>query len=179
MMMTLSHKESNMNRFWYGNLKSLDQPNIRDHLLAFHKKWYSSNIMKLVISSKSSLDELEKLAVEKFTPIVNKKVVLPDLGLPITPYTSENLGKLIKIIPVADTDSITIMWNLPNCHLHHHLTQPLNYFTTIFGSEQTNSVFSHLKKEGLIMSLSSYSEGEFNGVYSTFYVYAKLTKKGL
>jgi secreted Zn-dependent insulinase-like peptidase len=59
MMMTLAHKESNMNRFWYGNLKSLDQPTIREDLLAFHTKWYSSNIMKLVISSKSSLDQLE------------------------------------------------------------------------------------------------------------------------
>ena len=29
------------------------------------------------------------------------------------------------------------------------------------------------------MSLNAYSDGEFNGVYSTLYVDAKLTKKGL
>jgi secreted Zn-dependent insulinase-like peptidase len=68
---------------------------------------------------------------------------------------------------------------LPNCHTHHHKTQPLSYFTSIFGSEQNNSVFSHLKQEGLIMSLNADSDGEFNGVYSTLYVDAKLTKKGL
>jgi insulysin len=116
MMMKNSHLESNLNRFWYGNLESLDRPNIREELLAFHTKWYSANIMKLVISSKSSLDELQKWAVEKFTPIVNKKVELPNLGQPILPYTSENLGQLIKFPPVADKDSLSIAWFLPNCH---------------------------------------------------------------
>jgi len=170
MMMTLAHSESNMNRFWYGNLKSLDVPNIREKLLAFHTKWYSSNIMKLVVSSKASLDQLEKWAVSKFSPILNKRVKLPDLGQPIAPYTPDNLGQLIKFVPVTDKDKLTIVWQLPNCHLHHHKTQPLSYFTDIFGSEQSSSMFSYLKKEGLIMSMFSYSEGELNGVYSTLYV---------
>ena len=41
----ISNKESNYNRFDCGNKKSLDQPGMRDSLLEFHKKWYSSNIM--------------------------------------------------------------------------------------------------------------------------------------
>ena len=56
LLQTLSHKESNLHRFGCGNLESLKVPHIRDELLKFHKKWYSANIMKLVVSSKHSIE---------------------------------------------------------------------------------------------------------------------------
>jgi insulysin len=80
---------------------------MHESLLAFHKKWYSANIMTLTVKSKHEIEVLEKWVTEKFSPVVNKDVVLPNLGDP-TPYPTENLGKLIKFVPVQDTDQITI-----------------------------------------------------------------------
>jgi secreted Zn-dependent insulinase-like peptidase len=57
--------------------------------------------MNLTVSSRHDLDMLEDWVVNKFSPIENKGVVLPDLGLP-TPYPMENLGKLVKFVPVKD-----------------------------------------------------------------------------
>ena len=74
LIQTVSHKESNLNRFGCGNLQTLKQEGIRESLLAFHKKWYSSNIMKLCLSGRHSLDQLEKWANEMFTPIINMSV---------------------------------------------------------------------------------------------------------
>ena len=85
---------------------------MRESLLEFHKKWYSSNIMNLTVSGKHDLSMLEDWVVEKFSPIQNKEVVLPDLGVP-NPYPNENLGKLVKFVPVKDRDQITIFWILP------------------------------------------------------------------
>jgi insulysin len=51
LLQTLSHKDSKLHRFICGNLETLQQKGIREALLAFHKEWYSSNIMKLCISS--------------------------------------------------------------------------------------------------------------------------------
>ena len=51
----LSNPESSLNRFICGNAKTLNQPGIRESLLDFHKKYYSSNIMTLALSGKHEL----------------------------------------------------------------------------------------------------------------------------
>jgi len=45
----LADPDSEFNTFSTGNLDTLNKPNIRDHLLSFYYKYYSSNIMKLCI----------------------------------------------------------------------------------------------------------------------------------
>ena len=52
----LSHPESAMHRFLCGSIDTLNKDGIRDNLLNFHKKYYSSNIMHLVITGKHSIE---------------------------------------------------------------------------------------------------------------------------
>lgn len=85
---------------------------MHESLLEFHKKWYSSNIMTLTVKSKHDIDSLEKWVTEKFSPVVNKDVEVPNLADP-HPYPTENLGKLVKFVPVQDTDQLTFYWTLP------------------------------------------------------------------
>lgn len=87
----LSNPESALNRFNCGNLKSLSQPGMRQSLLDFHKKWYSSNIMTLSVYSRHEIEILEKWVTDKFSAVENKEVVVPDLGSP-APFPKENLG---------------------------------------------------------------------------------------
>lgn len=51
-----TNPKSLLNRFNCGNLETLNAPGIREELLSFHKKWYSANLMSLVLTSKHSLD---------------------------------------------------------------------------------------------------------------------------
>jgi insulysin len=67
-------KGSILNRFSTGGLETLKIPTIREDLLKFHDQHYSSNIMNLVMVGRHSLEDLEKLAVENFTEIVDKSV---------------------------------------------------------------------------------------------------------
>jgi insulysin len=48
---SLANKESCYNKFMCGNKESLDKEGIREILLEYHKKWYSSNIMCVTMSS--------------------------------------------------------------------------------------------------------------------------------
>jgi insulysin len=64
---------------------------MRESLLDFHKKWYSSNIMTLTVYSRHEIDKLEKWVTDKFSAVENKEVVVPDLGSP-APFPKENLG---------------------------------------------------------------------------------------
>jgi insulysin len=88
----LSNKQSKLHRFATGSLETLKQDGIREALLDFHKTWYSSNIMTLVLTSNSTIAESEKLVNELFTTIENKNVVIPPLSGPVMPFNCDNLG---------------------------------------------------------------------------------------
>ena len=72
LMQRISNQDGLLNRFNCGNLKSLSQPGMRESLLAFHKKWYSSNIMTLTVSSRHSIEDLENWVKSKFSSVENK-----------------------------------------------------------------------------------------------------------
>jgi len=68
-------------KFGVGSLKSLgEKPGARDDLLKYHEKYYSANIMKLVLLSNHPLKDMEKWANEKFSSIPNKnyQTVIPE-----------------------------------------------------------------------------------------------------
>jgi len=94
LLQTLAKCESTLHRFICGNLESLNQEGIRAQLLNFHKTWYSANIMKLTVSGKHSLEQLEKWAISLFSSVQNRDVVVPYLGNPELPFSQENLGTI-------------------------------------------------------------------------------------
>ena len=63
-----------MNRFVIGNTSTLSIPNIREKLIDFYQKNYSSNIMQLAILSPQPIEELIKLVEKYFSGIENKNV---------------------------------------------------------------------------------------------------------
>lgn len=68
--------------------------------------------MRLVISGKHEISELEKLATELFSPIINIDVELPNLGAP-APYDEKKLSHVYKFVPIKDKDIISLYWFLP------------------------------------------------------------------
>lgn len=102
---------------------------VRDELLKFHKDWYSANIMSLaiigkgiplilyynfkrlciqfiLIFDKDSLDDLEKMVLEKFSEIENKNVERP--RWPREPYADDQYGQKVVIVPIKDVRSLII-----------------------------------------------------------------------
>jgi insulysin len=88
---SLSNPKHPFSRFGTGNLKTLKENpakqglNVRDELIKFYDKYYSANIMKLVLLGKESLDQLTQWAVEKFSAVKNKGIPVPTFeGHPLT-----------------------------------------------------------------------------------------------
>jgi len=72
--------------------------------------------MKLTVTSKHSLEDLEKWVLDYFQPVINKKIVLPKYDqIGSTPFTHANLGKIQKYKPIMDHNMLTMIWILPNC----------------------------------------------------------------
>lgn len=173
----LAHKDSQLNRFHCGNLESLKKDGVRESLLEFHRKWYSSNIMNLVLYGKHSLEKLEEWAVTKFSGIENKNVVVPDLSLPKIPFDEENMGQIARFQPIKDKDQIELYWTMPYLRKHYK-AGPLSYFSHLIGHEGENSLLSYLKQEDYAMELCAGGDHELDCL-SDFCVTITLTKKGL
>ena len=67
-----------VNRFLIGNLETLKKPNIIEELNKYYKENYSSNRMNLVLVGNQSIDDLKKLANDKFKDVGNKDLVSKD-----------------------------------------------------------------------------------------------------
>jgi insulysin len=65
----------------------------------FYDKHYSSNLMSLVLVGKESLDELQKLAIEHFTDIPNKKLPANNFSKEEVFNKEYSFGRICKIIP--------------------------------------------------------------------------------
>jgi len=163
------------NKFSTGNKATLDLPNIRDDLLNFYHKFYSSNLMKLVIYGKEDLDTLEKWAKEFFSDVKNNNVTLGEFTE--MPYTEENLKDFWRICPVDDKDTLEIVWILKSLHPHYK-NNPASYISHLVGHEGENSLLSYLIDEGLALGVTS-SHGNDLKLFTKFTISITLTKKGL
>ena len=86
--------------------------NVRDELLKFHSKYYSSNMMTLCVSGKDSLSTLESTVRKCFSAIPNKAVVDPAVEWwgKTRPYLPQLKATALEIVPVNEIRRISIAW---------------------------------------------------------------------
>lgn len=168
-------KHTSYNRFSTGDLTTLKKPGVRDELIEFHKKYYSPNLMKLVLYGNEGIEEIEKKALEYFAPITNQSV--EPLKYREMPFTGENLAKIYFVKSIKKMDKIEIVWYVENL-TPYFASNPGSYISFLFGHEGKNSLLSYLIDEGLALELSSGSSNEMD-LFSTVHVTIKLTNKGL
>jgi len=163
------------NTFATGNLETLKVENIREELLTFYEKYYSANLMKLVVYGVEPLENLEKWVIEMFSNVKNKDAELPVMKE--LPFDVENMGQFWKIVPSKDEDYLEIVWNIDYlCPLYR--SNPGRYLSHLFGHEGENSLLSLLIDEGLALELSAWNSDEINA-FSQINISIKLTKQGL
>lgn len=183
-----------MNHFNIGNLKSLrDLPlengvDIRKELLEFHEKFYSANVMKLVILGKGiishiqltrdTLDNLEQLVRPLFSPIKNNNREKDFEGCgKIVAYPKDKLPAWYHIVPVADVHELQIVWPIPSLEQNWR-EKPDRYLGHLLGHESNGSLFALLKKRGWAIQLVAGTTYRAADIES-FTVGISLTSEGL
>lgn len=149
----LAHPHSEFNMFSTGSLETLDKPNIREALLSFYKKYYSSNIMRLCVVSNKDPEETIMKYKGLFEEIENKDIEIPKLK--VKPFNAENLKRLIKVVPAKDNDRLQVMFNIDEIMRPHFKKSPSGYLSHLIGHEGKHSLFSLLEDEGYCYSLSA------------------------
>eukprot|EP01121_Diplochlamys_sp_Union-15-3_P012400 TRINITY_DN3708_c0_g1_i4.p1 TRINITY_DN3708_c0_g1~~TRINITY_DN3708_c0_g1_i4.p1 ORF type:complete len:951 (+),score=168.25 TRINITY_DN3708_c0_g1_i4:43-2895(+) len=162
-------------KFGTGSKATLTREDIREQLLSFHSKYYSSNLMKLAVLGQESLDQLERWVKEKFSDIPNKSVTLP--GFNGRPLSEPNLKRKYSVVSIKDLRTLSLIWPFGEQHTLY-TKKPLNYFAHLIGHEGPGSVLSYLKKKGLANSLLAGSSVETSD-FSFFKVSLDLTEEGI
>ncbi|KAG0266792.1 Insulinase (Peptidase M16) [Mortierella polycephala] len=177
----LSSPDHPYSQFGTGNLETLqDAPalegiNVRDELIKFHSKYYSANIMKLVILGREPLDQLADWAIEKFSAVRNIEIQPPANTNP--PWTAKELLKTTYVKPVKDFRSLEIKFPFPDQYPNYTI-HPARYITHAIGHEGSGSILSLLKKMGWANDLSAGTSHGGIG-FEFFKVTVDLTKEGL
>ncbi|PWN53939.1 hypothetical protein IE53DRAFT_76240 [Violaceomyces palustris] len=178
---SLSDPNHPYSHFGTGNAKTLwDDPkgkgmDVRDELLKFHDRYYSANVMKLVVLGRESLDELTKSVVDKFSGVKNKGLSAP--RFPSSPLTPDQLKTQVFFRSVKDIRMLDITFPIPDQGSQFR-AKPVNFLSHYIGHEGQGSILSHLKNKGWSNHLSAGASNGADG-FEFFKITVDLTKEGL
>ncbi|KAI3657780.1 hypothetical protein MP638_000751 [Amoeboaphelidium occidentale] len=151
-------------------------------LKAFYEKYYSANIMKLVVLGREPLDVLESWVVSLFSGIKNKNVQLgPEIPRNIKIFPSERFNKLhLMKSPTKDINRLVFEFEVPDI-CKEWKSKPFNYISHLVGHESEGSILAVLKKLGLAVNVMSSGVSSYEKLkpFDTFSIFVDLTKEGL
>jgi insulysin len=165
-------------QFSVGSLETLadrDGSAVRQELLAFYAKYYSANIMRLVVLGSESLDELQTLVTPMFSQIPNNSFRHKLIKAPA--FAGDSLPMLVSVKPLATLRQLEVSFPIAD-YRDKYRTKPLSYLGNIVGHEGEGSLLSQLKSEGLAESLGAGSALGWRGG-SMFSIGISLTEKGV
>lgn len=190
------NKNHPFSKFFTGNKSTLldetkkQNIDLRQELLKFYEKYYSSNQMYLAVISSQSLPTLKNYVNDAFSKVPNRNVGVPEASwLGVQPFTSDikqsaipSLGYKLEIVPVQDLRSISfafpIIYESKSEFDDILLLKPDDYVGHLLGHEGPGSLLSYLKREGWANGVGSSSDNESSD-FETFVVSVELTNKGL
>ncbi|KAJ2488560.1 metalloprotease [Coemansia sp. RSA 2050] len=145
-------------KFMVGSLETLKQSaqdlglDLHEELLKFYNKYYSSDIMKLVICGNHSLDQLVEWAVSKFSDVKSRgDNVQRDLEHPVS---AEFLGKAVFFETVNDKHTMKISFPVPDTKALYRYN-PFNYISHSINHKGQDSLTAYLKRQGWATSLNA------------------------
>ena len=143
------YKDHPLSNFGTGSNKTLSVKNIDKLVRQFYETFYSSDIMTLFITTKNDCVGIQEYVNELFGQIkcVSDKQLVNNNKILDAP-------KIIKVLPIEDTERIVLNWELPSFKENKHQS-PYILLSHILGHEGENSIHYILTRKGYISMLMS------------------------
>ena len=150
---------------------------LQDELVKFYQQYYSANLMKAVLYSNQSIEQLAKLANQTLGKVENKQLHAPQVTEPF--FRAEDKSVIVNYRPVKSQKMMVLSFDLPESKAaFKHKTG--EYLAYIFNSNTAGTLSDYLIKQGLS---DSGIQAEFSADVSRnrgdFSFYIELTDKGL
>lgn len=172
----LMNPEHPASHFATGSLETLsdnDSSKVRDDLLAFYERYYSANLMTLVVYGPQSLDQLENWAESLFSPIENNQAKID----PYPQHLYNDLPLDVKVQPVKQLLNLSFIFPLDDS-VSDYQKKPTQYIGHLLGHEGEGSLLAWLKQKGWAESLGA-GVGNVMQNNSTLQVNISLSETGL
>jgi insulysin len=144
-------------------------------VIDFHRRFYSAGVMRLVVVSRHSLDELEALVRDKFAAVADTGISPP--AFPPDAVTAAQGGALIRMVPERAGHSIELQWPTVS-EQQHYRAAPTHYVSHLLGHEGEGSAFALLKARGWATGLVAGEAGTSYSGRSFFMCRIDLTDEG-
>ena len=167
-------------KFTVGNTETLSDKadsKLQDELEKFYQTYYSANLVKAVLYSNRSLEQLAKLAEAHLGKMANKQLVAPSVSEPY--LREEDKGVIIGYKPIQPTKLLAISFDMPNDEdKFAHKTG--EYLAYVLNNNTEGTLSDYLIKQGLSDSgVSAVPNANVSRNRGDFSVYVALTDRGL
>jgi insulysin len=147
-----SHDKHWFSKFGTGSNETLAIHDIDIKVREFFEKYYSSDLMTLVVLTKEKIETIKNIVDDIFSEITIKKIKKSDLILDTKILKSP---KVIKYLPIEDDDRLILTWEIP--FFRDTPTQsPLEFLYRLIGNEQKNSLYDILTEKEYIIDFTCY-----------------------
>src|SRR5690606_25870513 len=166
-------------RISVGNLETLqdtEESKLQDALWAFYNRYYSANLMKLVLVSNEPTDKLETMVREYFSAVPNRDVAEAKVTEP--GITEREQGQHIHVKTLRDIKTLQIVFPVVN-NAQLWREKPNTYLENILSSEEPGTLGKVLRDKGLAQTVSVWSDPERYGNDGVFTVNIVMTEKGM
>ena len=149
----LINLEHPLSKFSVGSLETLadrtpdgaPEDLVRDDLLDFYQRYYSAEIMTLVVLGREPLAQLEAMVRPRFAAIPAPQVPSLRHGKPM--FAPGFLPAEVHIRPEQEQRRLTLVFPVPAEEAYFR-EQPLQYISNLLGHEGRGSLLSLLKERG-------------------------------
>ena len=132
--------------------------------------------MQLVVYGQDNLDTLSNMTAQSFSAIPNRNVAKATYNT--TSFPPQYSGYIIHYYPEADTDILTIYWQVTPSLQPHYRNAVGSFITRYLGHQGATSAAFMLKALNYATSLAADIEVETDS-YSLFVVQIELTENGI
>jgi insulysin len=160
----LSNIDSNINTFTTGSNNTLNIPNIREKMIDFYNKYYTSDNMSLCIASSKSFDDILMMINHTFTNIPIKKKYIFTIN---KPFYNNNYNKVFFLKSSRKIYDINYLWEIPVLSQFYD-SKDFIILQSFLLNKSNNSLYYELKKKGYLkyINIDISEEGIFNMLLS-------------
>jgi secreted Zn-dependent insulinase-like peptidase len=144
-----------LSKFTVGNNQTLVDSKdglLRDQLIKMYQRYYSANLMTLVVLGNDSIDELQAMVEKQFLPIINKNTLIEPYRVPLV--EPDRLPLKTSVKPLKELRELSLLYELPQQDRNWRV-KPAMYLGEMIGYEGQGSLLQALKEKGWAESLSA------------------------
>ena len=170
-MIDLINTSSGINNFGTGSLNTLDKEDIRDKLIDFYNKYYTTDNISICIASSKSIIELKEI-LDKTFGIIKKSECINKLLLN-KPFYSDNKLNTYYLKTLSNIYNISYIFEIPEQYKYLN-TRYFSIFEMILLNKSDKSLYFNLTNMGYLNNINI--EINYEGILEITLI---LTKDGL